>query len=161
MQSDSFQTLCKFLLSDNSPITSKNAYSPSTFSEIGYSQMFNLTDLGVTTPFNLTIGSYTLNTVLSVQNLYVIGAHQFKYSLVFNTARGFLNLNSFDAGVSPYVSQYCIMSYVNEVRSMMCSRTVCIPNTNGANYFVGIYPTGTAGTLLLLRNSYIRITLIA
>ena len=53
------------------------------------------------------------------------------------------------------------MNFVNEVRTMHCSRVVYCPNTNGNLYVALIYPTGTAGTMQLLSNSYIRLTRIA
>ena len=71
-------------------------------------------------------------------------------SLCFKTTSSSLNyqygisttLNSFDAGISPYLSKYHIMNFVNEVRTMHCSRVLYCPNTNGNLYVALIYPTG-------------------
>ena len=49
---------------------------PQTFFDVGYSQIYNLRDLGVTTPYTLMRGSYTANTVLSVQYIYIMGTYR-------------------------------------------------------------------------------------
>ena len=48
------------------------------------------------------------------------------------------------------VGKYYIRSYVNEVRTMHCSRVVYCSSSRGTLYVALIYPTGPAGTLQLV-----------
>ena len=151
-----------------SPITCTNPASPASWSQIGYSITYNIAACGGTTPVNLTMNNYTNNTVL-YYNLNVINTYSIKASLCFNTTSGSMTYeygistssSSFDSFISLFVSSYYIMDFVNEVRTMQCSRVVYCSTTSGTPVNVVTYPTGTAGTLQLLCNSYIRVPRIA
>ena len=146
----------------------RNPASPASWSQIGYSVMYNIAACGGTAPVNLTMNNYTNNTVL-YYNLIVVGTYNIEASLCFNTTSGSLTYqyaistssSSFDSDITPYVCRYYIMDYVNEVRTMCCSRVVYSPTPSGTPVYAMIYPTGTAGTLQVLGNSYIRATHIA